>query len=349
MTKKDNRKQSPFRKSKTSGKRTLIKNEGNTENAKEGTVVATVGTSYIIRGAEGELVEAYLGGTVISQYPDATVVVVGDRVHYLPSELEKEEVDIVFDEEISTKARIVRVNERKTRFSRKSAHYNSKEQVMAANIDSVIIFMSCFDPDYNKKLIDRYIVACEIGEVEPIIVINKYDLTEEIEGYEEAFEEDMQAYDDLGYKIFPISVEEEFGLEELSEAIQGKTTLITGPSGVGKSSFVNKLLDGDYQDVGYISERTGKGLHTTSSSRMFSYGKDGFIIDSPGIRELAVWGIEEGELQLYYHDFDEFSEECKYPLCTHVHEPECGVKEAVEEGQIDPDRYYSYLNFLDTL
>lgn len=339
MAQKDNAKQTPFRKTKTSNKRTLVKNEGTLpESAREGRVIANIGAVFLIRTDEGKIIESYLGGTVISEHTDSTVVAVGDKVWFLEDSYSQAET------EGDAKARILKVGERVSLFSRKTAHYNSRQQVLASNIDNVLIMMAADDPPYNKKLIDRYLVSCEIGEVHPIIVINKSDLLDI-----DIMEEDLAVYEELGYELHIISLEEGIGLDELIDGLKGETTLISGPSGAGKSSFLNYILDGDYQDVGEVSEKSGKGQHTTSFSRMFELPEGGFVIDSPGIRELAVWGIEEGELQLYYHDFDPYAPNCKYPLCSHVHEPGCAVAQAVEEDKIDYERYTSYLNFLDTL
>jgi len=338
MAKQDAAKIRPIRKTKTSNRRTLVKNSGDiSPKARRGRVIASVGTNYLIRDSSGQIVESYLGGTIITPYKDSTIVAVGDYVWYL----EDSYSDVNHD---AGAARILKVDLRRSKFSRKTAHYNTKEQVMASNIDNVIIFSSALDPVYNKKLIDRYLVSCEIGEVNPVICVNKIDL---VPG--DYVNQDLDIYRELGYEVHLLSVSESIGLDSVLESISGEVSLLSGPSGAGKSSFINHVLGGDFQDVGAVSERNGKGQHTTSFSRMFEIGDGGYIIDSPGIRELAVWGIEEGELQLYYHDFDDYSGNCKYPLCSHVHEPGCAVVEAVENNEVDLERYTSYLSFLDTL
>jgi ribosome biogenesis GTPase len=339
MPKQDSAKQKPIRKTKTSNKRTLLKKEGQVpKEAEYGRLIANVGTTNLVRAKSGAIIECYLGGTVITPHAESNIVAVGDWVWYLEDDYSEA------DGEGEARARILKVQERKTKFSRKHAHFNTREQVLASNLDNVMIFSATMDPDYNKKLIDRYLVACEIGEVNPMICINKIDLLDE-----DLVMEDLAAYDDLGYEVYMLSAETGDGIDEILDKIQGEITLLSGPSGAGKSSFLNTVLGGDYQDVGEVSERSGKGMHTTSSSRLFDLGEDTYLIDSPGIRELAVWGIEEGELQLYFHDFDEYKEHCKFATCSHVHEPGCAVIAAVESEDIDPERYASYLSFLDTL
>ncbi|MDC1067946.1 ribosome small subunit-dependent GTPase A, partial [Candidatus Kapabacteria bacterium] len=136
---------------------------------------------------------------------------------------------------------------------------------------------------------------------------------------------------------------------ELRDYLKNKTTIITGPSGVGKSSLVNFILDDHYQEIREVSKKTAKGIHTTSYVQMFNHPDGGQIVDTPGIREFALWDINKDELASYFIDFLDYNDDCKFLPCTHTHEPNCSIKEAVENGEIDLERYQSYLSLLESI
>jgi len=202
----------------------------------------------------------------------------------------------------------------------------------------MLIFSSAADPFYNKRLIDRYLVAAIAGGLKPIIAINKSELIDN-----EILLEDLAVYQEMGIDLFLISVIEKTGLNELYKHLENNKTVITGQSGVGKSTFVNEILGNKQQTVGKISDSTAKGQHTTSFVRMFKAKNNTHIIDTPGIREFALHGISKHELPTYFIDFLEFHNQCKFTPCSHTHEPKCAVKNAVENGQINFERYESYL------
>lgn len=335
----NSRKQKPIRQQNQS-KKTLIKINGRLpNNAKRGTIYAVIGkVCIVLPEGEANFIECFIGGTLITQYKDASLAAVGDEVDFQVEEYN----DSYSGLQTGT---ILKINKRGSKISRKAAVKSYKEHVIATNSDQLLILGSFTTPDYNKKLIDRFYISSIYGGLKPAICINKMDLCPE----HEIVEEDLEIYTELEVPIFFISVEQNEGLEEIKKFLKDKRTVFAGQSGVGKSSLVNYLLGNKVQAINEISERTGKGQHTTSFNKMFDLPFGGQIIDTPGIREFGIWGIEQHELALYFDDFDEFSEHCKYQPCSHIHEPGCRVAEAAEEGIIDPERYISYVNIYESI
>jgi ribosome biogenesis GTPase len=153
----------------------------------------------------------------------------------------------------------------------------------------------------------------------------------------------------MGCEVFFISLKKKIGMESLMSFIVGKESVLSGPSGAGKSTFVNQIFGTELMPTGEVSDRTGKGCHTTSSVHMFAISGGGLMIDTPGIREFGIQGMPKAELALYYHDFDEFRDKCRFMPCTHTHEPHCAVKQACEDGLVDAERYESYINLYESL
>jgi ribosome biogenesis GTPase len=336
-------KRSPIRQSRTS-KRILIKKKGVIpENAKYGTVIAAIGKVVIVKPEEldfnyDNFVTCYIAGTIITKNEFSSIIAVGDKVHFLLfSEIDKETG--------LKKGSIVAVEERKTMIARKTPGKEVSENIIASNIDNLLIFMSAFDPLYNKRLIDRYLIAAEAGGVKPAICINKMDLVEDFD----FFTEDLQVYSELGIDVIFISAQNNVNIDTIISYINGKSTLFSGVSGSGKSTLINTIFGKEIQAVSEISEKTLKGKHKTTSVKMFQSEKDTYIIDSPGIREFGIIGIDKNEISLYFHDFDNFFPECKYSSCNHIHEPGCAVRDAVESGLIDYERYQSYVNIFESI
>jgi ribosome biogenesis GTPase len=196
-------------------------------------------------------------------------------------------------------------------------------------------------PDYKKRLIDRYLIAADKGELAPMIVINKVDLIPD--EYREDFVDDLRVYsEDLGIPVLFTSTTTGEGIEELEQHLLAHTSLLAGPSGVGKSSIIN-LISNIPQAVGEISRKYDKGRHTTTAAIVIPLRNGGIAIDTPGIREFALWELGIDELPFYFEEFAPFAEHCKFNSCSHTHEPGCAVKQAVEEGLVDEERYASYL------
>lgn len=279
-----------------------------------------------------------ISGTVDSPH-DQTILTVGDRVWITPMELHHGEA--------YEAGLIVKVDSRDTVLSRQAAGRVKREQVVVANVHQLAIVMAAAHPTYNKRLIDRYLIAADKGDLAPMIFLNKIDLFEDEARLE--LREELSAYwDDLGMPLVFTSAETGEGLDEIRELINDTSTLLAGPSGVGKSSIINLLTDAK-QRVGEISQMYDKGKHTTTAATVFPLEAGGSIVDSPGIREFGVWELDKAELPYYFGEFVVLMSDCKFTPCSHTHEPDCAVKDALEAGRIDPDRYVSYLALREEL
>jgi len=216
---------------------------------------------------------------------------------------------------------------------------------LVSNVDQVIIVHSAAEPFYSRGSIDRYLIAADQGELQPILVINKIELM-----VEEMLEEDLAVYRDmLEIPVLFMSVVKGKGVSELIALCAGKTSVLVGPSGVGKSSIINAMFGSEIQITGEISDKYQKGKHTTTTASLLALPDNGCLIDTPGLREFGVSNVPVEELPFFFHDFDEYYPQCKYLPCTHTHEPNCAVKTAVEEGLIDELRYESYLKILESI
>lgn len=211
-----------------------------------------------------------------------------------------------------------------------------REQVFASNIDLAVIVASVARPTFNPGLIDRYLVAAQAGGVAPIVCINKLDLT----GTEPAA---VAMYRELDGPVITTSCVDNTGIAELRELLRGKTGVLTGHSGVGKSSLVNALDPHMVIHTQEISDRTNKGRHTTSASRLYELAGGIRIIDTPGVRQMGLWGVSPAELNYYFQEIARVSQHCRFRDCTHTHEPKCAVRAAAGTGEIPRARYASYL------
>lgn len=281
--------------------------------------------------SEGERFLCVLGGVLKKEKSLAkNLVTVGDFV--------------VFEEE---KNLILQVEERKSLLERQEHLKGKKAQAIAANIDQVIVTVSFKQPGLKPSLVDRYIIASRKGEMEPVIVINKIDLVETEE--EREFLQDFVAtYLALGLKVILLSAKTGEGVQDLKEAMKDRASVFSGQSGVGKSSLINAMTELDLP-TGEIVKKTQKGAHTTTWAELLILPFGGFCIDTPGIRSFGVWRLSRDDLEAYFPEIQEKGRSCKYPNCTHSHEPECAVQEAVEEGEISPLRFDSYLKLLDEI
>jgi ribosome biogenesis GTPase len=228
----------------------------------------------------------------------------------------------------------------------KGASYRGErlEQIIAANVDQIIVISSVHLPEFNNKTLDRFLVTAESAHIKSVVAINKSDLITNDE-----IKEWADLYEEIGYPVFVTSAVTKNGMEELSRILPNKITLFWGQSGVGKSTLLNILFPQLNLKVGDISESTGKGVHTTVTSIMIPVDENTLIIDTPGVREIDPYGIKKEDLSHYFLDFEEYLSKCKFNTCTHYHEPGCGVMDAVEKGEIAFERYDSYLRMLDTI
>ena len=246
---------------------------------------------------------------------------------------------------------INKIEKRKNHLSRKlpkvrGASYRGErlEQVIAANIDNVVIITSIQLPDFNNRVLDRFLAAAESSHLNVIIVLNKIDLDES-----GIVEEWKRLYEGIGYQFILTSAETNEGIQSLKEKIQGNKNLFWGHSGVGKSTLLNKMFPDLNLKTGEVSQSTSKGIHTTVTAYMKKVEANTFIIDTPGLREIDPYGIRKSDLGHYFIEFGNYINRCKFNTCTHHHEPGCAVIVAVENKLIAPERYDSYLRILNTI
>jgi ribosome biogenesis GTPase len=277
--------------------------------------------------AEGRTYGASLARDLVRQ---GYALTVGDRVQAVLDTPGR--VTIVGVE--PRRSKLARVREDRTRRSA----FSREEAVLAANVDVAVIVAAVADPPFHPKLVDRFLVICQYGGIRPILCLNKCDLVEA--------PPDLAIYEQLGLPIVYASAATGAGLDDLRRLLHGNVAVFTGHSGVGKSSLVNALLGEVHQAVGSVSASYRRGRHTTTSSRLLRLD-DSFLVDTPGVRSLGIWKIDPRTLGAYFPDFDPFSPACRFSTCSHVHEPACGVKEAVETGELPRQRYESYLRMMD--
>lgn len=213
-----------------------------------------------------------------------------------------------------------------------------------ANVDQALVVFALASPEPNFNLLDRFLLTMEAVDIPTIICFNKDDLQckEEVEDY-------LLEYQKAGYQVVKMSVEKGDGIQSIRSAIQGKTTVFAGPSGVGKSSLLNCLCNQKHMDTGAISDKIGRGKHTTRHSELFMLDEDTFIMDTPGFTSLMVLSMEPQELKEYYPEFAPYIGECRFNGCVHVNEPNCAVKQALMEGKIGKGRYQNYCSFYEEL
>ena len=295
-------------------------------------VYKSTGSWYVLRNEEGEEFNARIKGKFkIDDITSTNPIAVGDVV-----ELDKEdgEESIV----------ITKIHDRKNYITRQSPHNKHMHHIVAANLDQSILLATLKDPKTSTGFIDRFLVASEAYHVPAIIVFNKTDLHKLKE--KEKFERIKEVYGKIGYPVYAMSLTNGEGVDAVKELLKGKITLLSGHSGVGKSSFINTIFPGNIIKTQEVSDWSGKGLHTTTFAEMFDLPFRGKIIDTPGMREFAMMDIEPEELSHYFPEMKALIHDCKFNNCIHVKEPGCAVKAAVEENKIAAERYISYLNIL---
>lgn len=251
---------------------------------------------------------------------------------------------VAFDEDERGDTVVESVLPRRNKLSRRSVEKSQVEQVIVANVDQLLIVASVKRPKLNLGLVDRLLVAAENGELEAAVCVNKTDLARD-----EQYCERLAVYAGLGYGAVATSAVSGAGLPELVEILKGKTTVLAGPSGCGKSSLLMAIQPRLNLRVREISEATSKGKHTTSSVSLLGLDFGGYVVDTPGVREFSIWDVSRRELgELFPEVFARWGQ-CRYSTCSHSHEPQCVVRAAVESGEIDEERYQSYLRILDSL
>ena len=305
------------------------------------TVYKSTGSWYIVKNDSGKQFNArILGKFKIDGLTSTNPIAVGDRV------------EIEMENELESSVTITQIHKRENYITRTSPANKHHHHIIASNLSQSLLFATLKDPKTSQGFIDRFLISSESFHIPTIIVFNKADLYKKKE--EEKFEELKLMYEKIGYTVKKISVEKEEGLTELTELLKYKTTLISGHSGVGKSSFLNKLFPQKKLKTKDVSGWSGKGMHTTTFAEMFDLPPDVFrdggkIIDTPGIRELGLVDISRQELSHYFPEMKALINNCQFNNCMHTEEPNCAVKNAVNTNEVAAERYISYRNILDSI
>jgi ribosome biogenesis GTPase / thiamine phosphate phosphatase len=301
----------------------------------QATVYRSTGSWYILKNTEGEFINARLKGKLkIKGITSTNPIAVGDIV----------EVDA--DAEADSLV-ISKIYARKNYINRVSPHNKNKHHIVAANIDQSLLFATLKDPKTSFGFIDRFLVTSEAYRVPAIIVFNKSDLFTEKEQIK--FELAKKNYEACGYKIMLMSIESNQGTQAVKDLLANKTTLLSGHSGVGKSTFINYVLPDLALKTLEVSDWSGKGMHTTTFAQMFDLPFGGIIIDTPGIREMGIVDVAQHELAQYFPEMRAIMNNCKFNNCIHLNEPGCAVKAAVNDAVISEERYLSYLSIKDSI
>ena len=297
-----------------------------------GMVIKNTGSWYTVLTDGGSTVECKIKGNFrLKGIRSTNPVAVGDRV------------EIIRNQEGT--AFITSICDRRNYIIRKSSNLSKQSHIIAANVDQAFLIVTVDYPQTSTTFIDRFLASAEAYNVPVTIIFNKVDL---FKGDEERYLDMMvNLYETVGYTCLKVSAETEEGLQQLLPLLEGKKTLFSGNSGVGKSTLLNKIVPGAELRTAEISDAHNTGMHTTTFSEMLSIGDGGWVIDTPGIKGFGTFNMEPEEICGYFKEIFRFSKGCRFSNCTHTHEPGCAVRQAVEDHYIAESRYASYLSMLD--
>lgn len=303
-----------------------------------GKVVRNTGSSYIVRCDDGSLRECKVKGNFrIKGIRTTNPVAVGDGVTVTEMPAKKQGA-----EEFSW---ITAIDDRRNYIIRKASNLSKQSHILAANIDLALLIVTVARPETNTTFIDRFLASAEAYRVPVVIVFNKTDDLSDEE--RQTMDYLTIVYREVGYDVYHISALHGEGIDQLRAALAGKTTLLAGNSGVGKSTLINYLIPGANARTSEISEAHGTGMHTTTFSQLYETSDEGALIDIPGIKGFGTFDMEPEEIGHYFREIFATSRDCRFSNCTHTHEPGCAVLEAIEQHRIAPSRYASYLSMLD--
>ena len=294
-------------------------------------IYKSTGSWYSVKLENGQFSQARIKGVIkLDAITSTNPIAVGDWV------------DCAMEEDAEQAVMIHTIAVRDNYVARQSPHNKRQQHIIASNLDQSILLATLKSPKTSQGFIDRFLVSCEAFHIPAIIVFNKADIygPEELERYAEL----KSMYEAVGYQVFLISIEQKIGLEPLDALLKNKTTLVSGHSGVGKSSLINYLFPDLELTTQEVSGWSGKGMHTTTFAQMYDYPGGGAVIDTPGMRELGLVNLEKEELAQYFPEMRAKMQGCQFNNCQHINEPGCAVKAAVEKGLISEARFFSYVD-----
>ena len=294
----------------------------------KGLVIKNTGSWYGVLTDDGQLLECKVKGNFrIKGIRSTNPVAVGDRVT------------------VGEGNWIVAIEDRRNYIIRKSINLSKQSHILAANVDQALLVVSVVNPQTSTTFIDRFLASAEAYRVPVILVFNKTDLLDEdLRRYQEAL---VHLYQTIGYTCLQISATTGSGIDDIRSLLEGKITLLSGNSGVGKSTLINSLVPDANLRTGEISDAHNTGQHTTTFSEMIPLESNGWVIDTPGIKGFGTFDMEPEELTSYFKEIFRFSKDCRFSNCTHTHEPGCAVLKALEDHYIAESRYQSYLSMLE--
>lgn len=299
-------------------------------------VYKSTGSWYSAKADDGKFYNARIKGVLkIDGITSTNPVAVGDIV-----EMTKEA-------DVDDNAMITAIVDRNNYIARSSPHNRRQHHIVASNLDQSLLFATLKDPKTSQGFIDRFLVSSEAYHIPSVIVFNKSDVyrKKEMDKYAEV----KQIYEGCGYIVVLANMVNNEGVDDIKALLKDKKTLLSGHSGVGKSTFINAIFPELNLRTQQVSDWSGKGLHTTTFAEMFDLPFGGKIIDTPGVREFGLVDIKKGELSHYFPEMRTRLNNCQFNNCMHINEPECAIKEAVNQNEIHVDRYVSYLTILDTM
>jgi ribosome biogenesis GTPase len=301
------------------------------EHTQKAIVMSGTGGTWCVRTESGESLEVSMRGRLKKVEDAALKLTVGDEVLLEPgSHADTWAIGQIFP--------------RRSQLARRMPGGGHGERIVAANVDQVIVVFAAAKPDPHLRMLDRFLVIAEGNALDARIVINKVDLVDENE-----IRDRFGAYMRAGYPAHFTSVKKGIGLDELHDALAGRTSVLSGPSGVGKSSLLNNMYPGLNLRVGEISESVNKGRHTTVGALLHPLPDAGYVVDTPGLREVGMWGMPSEDLDRCFPEFRSAIDGCRFGDCTHRTEPDCAVREAVASGEVTAERYDSYVKLREEL
>lgn len=297
-----------------------------------GLVIKNTGSWYTVKTDEGAIIESKIKGNFrLKGIRSTNPVAVGDRV------------ELILNQEGT--AFISAIEDRRNYIIRKSSNLSKQSHILAANIDQALLLVTVNRPQTSTTFIDRFLASAEAYRIPVVLLFNKIDL---LNASERRYQELLsRLYTTIGYRCLALSAQTGEGIEALRELLMGQISLLSGNSGVGKSTLINRLLPDAHLRTAEISDAHNAGMHTTTFSEMLPLPEGGYVIDTPGIKGFGTFDIEREELGSYFKEIFRLSKDCRFNNCTHTHEPGCAVLQALQNHFVAESRYQSYLNMLE--